>query len=440
MTNWKQYYDEHLTTMDEAAMAVKSGDTIWLGSTLCIPDAFMDKLADRVDELHDVTLLANMYLNPNRMLMDPSFKKSFHIVSFFANVLERMSAQAGVIDFHSAPYGNLETAVTQIYHANIVAVEVCPPDADGNCNVGVLGTNFTPEIIRHDTVQTRIAVINKYQPVAHGSDAVTKLPLSMFDYIVEDDHDIPSLPVTEPTEFDRQIAEQIMPFIHDGDAVQIGMGGLGNQIAKDLITKKNIRIFTEIGTDAMIELVEAGVVKDIKMAGAFGTKELYRWLGEHGDVVELLPVQQVITPEALRNVRDLVAINATFMIDLTGQACSEAQGVRQYSAVGGSFAFLSGVPKAENGRSFLCLRSTFKDKKGTVHSNIVSVLPAGSVVTTPRYFVQYVVSEYGVADVYLRTNKDRIRALLPIAHPDFRAQLKDEIIATGQIVEDDFAD
>lgn len=440
MANWKQYYDEHLTTMDKAAAAVKSGDTIWMGSTLCVPDAFMSALAERVDELHDVTLLANMYLNPNPMLMDPSYKKSFHIISFFTNVLERMSAQAGVIDFHSAPYGELETAVTKVYRANVVAIEICPPDEDGNCNVGLLGTNFTPEIIRHDTIQTRIAVINKFQPVAHGSDEVTKLPISMFDYIVENDHDIPSLPVTDPTEYDKEIAAQIMPYIHDGDAVQIGMGGLGNQIAKDLITKKNIRIFTEIGTDAMIDLVEAGVVTDIKMAGAFGTKELYHWLGEHGDVVELLPVRKVITPEALQGVKNLVAINATFMVDLTGQACSEAQGVRQYSGVGGSYAFLSGVPKAENGRSFLCLRSTYKDKNGEVHSNIVSTLPAGCVVTTPRYLVQYVVSEYGVADVYLRTNKDRIRALLPIAHPDFRAKLKEEIIATGQIVEDDFDD
>lgn len=440
MENWKKYYEEHLVSMEEAAGSIQSGDTIWMGSTLCVPDTFMDKLADRVDEVQNITLLANMYLTPNRMLVDPSFKKSFHIVTFFANVLERMSAQMGIIDFHSAPYGELETAVTKVYKANVVAIEVCPPDADGNCNVGLLGTNFTPEIIRNDCVKKRIAVINKFQPIANGSDEVTKLPLAMFDYIVEDYHEIPSLPVTEPTEFDKAIAGHIMSYIHDGDTVQIGMGGLGNQIAKDLITKKDIHIFTEIGTDAMIELVEAGVVKDIKMAGAFGTLELYKWLGEHGDVVTLLPVRDVITPEALQRTKNLVAINATFMMDLTGQACSEAQGVRQYSGVGGSFAFLSGVPHAENGRSFLCLRSTFTNKAGEKHTNIVSVLPAGCVVTTPRYLVQYVVSEYGVADIYLRTNKERIRALLQIAHPDFREKLREEIIATGQIAEDDFVD
>ena len=126
------------------------------------------------------------------------------------------------------------------------------------------------------------------------------------------------------------------------------------------------------------------------------------------------------------------------MIDITGQACSEAQGSKQYSAVGGSFGFLSGAPRAKNGRSFLCLRSTFTDKAGAMHSNIVSALPEGSIVTTPRYLPQYIVTEYGVADVYLRTIKERIKALIPIAHPDFREALKYQAIELGMIGEEDF--
>ncbi|NLV86187.1 MAG: hypothetical protein GX025_03070 [Clostridiales bacterium] len=438
MADWKKHYNDHLVTMEQAAKAINTGDTIWMGSTLCVPDAFMDKLGDRVDEIKDITLMANMYLNPNKVLMDPSYKKSFHVISMFANVLERMADQGKSIDFHSAPYGDMVAAVTDVYKANVVAVEVCPPDEDGNFNCGILGTNFTPNILRSGGIEKKIAVVNKHQPKAHGSDSVTKYPVTMFDYIVEDHHDIPSLPVTEPTEFDKQIAGHIMPYISDGDTVQIGMGGLGNQIAKDLITKKDLRIFTEIGTDAMIDLVEAGVVKDIRMAGAFGSKELYIWLGERSDVVTLLDVFDVITPSAVAKVDNLVAINATFMIDLTGQACSEAQGLRQYSGVGGSYAFTAGAPKAKNGRSFLCLRSTYTDKSGVTHSNIVSALPEGSIVTTPRYLPQYIVTEYGVADVYLKSNKDRINALLKISHPDFREQLKEQAIARGLMGEDDF--
>ncbi|MFB0921087.1 MAG: acetyl-CoA hydrolase/transferase C-terminal domain-containing protein [Oscillospiraceae bacterium] len=438
MADWKKYYEEHLVTMSEAAGKINSGDTIWMGSTLCIPYAFMDALAERVDELSEITLLGNMYLAPTQIMMDPSYKKTFHTISFFANVLERMAASMGTIDLHSAPYADLIEAVTVVYKANVVAVEVCPPDADGNCNVGVLGTNFTPNIIKGDGIKKRIAVMNSYQPVASGSDSVTKLPLSMFDYIVENHHDIPSLPVSPPTEFDKIIASHIMPYISDGDTIQIGMGGLGNQIAYDLKDKKDLHVFTEIGTDAMIDLVEAGVVKDIRMGGAFGSKELYKWLGERRDVVTLLDVYDVVTPEAVSKIDNIVAINSTFMVDITGQACSEAQGPKQYSAVGGSFGFLSGAPKAKNGRSFLCLRSTYTDKTGVLRSNVVAVLPEGSVVTTPRYIPQYIVTEYGVANVYLKSNKDRIKALIAIAHPDFREQIKQQAIELGMIGEDDF--
>lgn len=438
MSDWKKSYEEKLVSMEVAAKQIKTGDTVWMGSTLCVPYAFMDAMADRHEELSDVTLLANMLLAPNKILMDPMYKKSFHTITFFANVLERMAAMQNNIDFHSAPYGFLVKSVTEVYKANVVAIEVCPPDEDGNFNVGVLGTNFTPTIIRNDCVKKRIAVVNKCQPVANGSDEVTKLPVAMFDHIVECDHDIPSLPVTDPTEFDKVIASHIMPYVNDGDTIQIGMGGLGNQIAKDLINKKDIHIFTEIGTDAMIELAETGIVKDIRMAGAFGTKELYEWLGKRGDIVTLLDVDEVINPNAIAKVDNIVAINSTFMIDITGQACSEAQGVRQYSGVGGSFAFLSGAPLAKNGRSFLCVRSTFTDKKGTVHSNIVSELPKGSIVTTPRYIPQYIVTEFGVANIYLKSNKDRIKALIPIAHPDFREQLKAQAIELGLMGEEDF--
>ncbi|PKM73169.1 MAG: hypothetical protein CVU91_06275 [Firmicutes bacterium HGW-Firmicutes-16] len=438
MADWKKYYEEHLVTMPEAASIITSGDAIWLGSSLSIPYDFMDALADRYEDLSDITLMGNMYLSPVKVLFDPTYKKTFHTISFFPNVFERMSADMGIVDLHSAPFGSLLDTVTKVYKANVVAVEVCPPDADGYCNVGLLGTNYTPNIMKMDCITKHIAVINSFQPVASGNDELTRIHISRFDCIVENHHDIPALPVSAPTEFDKIIAGQIMPYINDGDTIQIGMGGLGNQIAYDLMSKKDLHVFTEIGTDAMIDLVEAGVVKDIKMGGAFGSKELYEWLGKHGDVVTLLDVFDVIMPEAVAKVDNIVAINSTFMVDITGQACSEAQGTKQYSAVGGSFGFLAGAPHAKNGRSFLCLRSTYTDKVGVAHSNIVSKLPAGSIVTTPRYLPQYIVTEYGVADVYLRTNKDRIKALVAIAHPDFKDQVKQEAIDLGLIFEDDF--
>ncbi|MEG1165580.1 MAG: acetyl-CoA hydrolase/transferase C-terminal domain-containing protein, partial [Oscillospiraceae bacterium] len=135
---------------------------------------------------------------------------------------------------------------------------------------------------------------------------------------------------------------------------------------------------------------------------------------------------------------NLVAINATFMVDLLGQACSEAQGLTPYSGVGGSFAYIYGAMRAKGGRSFLCLRSSYYDHDGVQHSNIVPWLPEKSIVTTPKNYQMFIVSEYGVADVYLKTMKDRIRALIKIAHPDFRQELKEQICTTSLISERDF--
>ena len=439
MANVKEYYKEHLVSMKEAAQSIKSGETIWFGSTLCVPYAFLEELADRYDELTDMTLMANMYLVPTRVMTDAKYKDHFHVISMFGNVMERTAqAKGGNIDFWPVAYGKMVQAVTEIYKANVVCVEVCPMDENGKFNTGVLGTNFTPNIMRHPGITKRIAVVNKYQPIATGAESVTQYNVEDFDYIVENDHDIPSLPVTAPTEFDKAIAEHIIPYIHDGDTVQIGMGGLGNQIAYELASKKDLNIFTEIGTDAMIGLGEAGVIKKISMAGSFGTKELYHWLGKRTDLTNLLDVDDVLVPNAVAKQDNIVAINATFQIDITGQACSEAQGPIEYSGVGGSFAFLAGAPEAKNGRSFLCLRSTHPNKSGGQITNIHALLPEGSVVTTPRFLVQYIVTEYGVADVYLRTIKDRIRRIIRIAHPDFREDLKAKAIAAGLMTEEDF--
>lgn len=148
----------------------------------------------------------------------------------------------------------------------------------------------------------------------------------------------------------------------------------------------------------------------------------------------------MLDPMEIGKQDNLVAINCTLMVDLLGQACSEAQGIKQYSSVGGSFAYLYGAMRSKGGRSFLCLRSTYKDEAGERHSNIVPWLPEKSIVTTPKYLHLYIVSEYGAADVYLRTNKDCIRALLKIAHPDYQATLKEQIISTGMISEEEFAE
>lgn len=228
-----------------------------------------------------------------------------------------------------------------------------------------------------------------------------------------------------------------MEYINDGDTIQIGKGGLGEQITKSLHSKKHMKVFAEILGDSMIDLVASGAIDHITTAGCYGSPAIYEFVGT-SPLVETKDLGVMLDPYNIGLQDNIVAINSTFMVDLLGQACSEAQGLNQYSSVGGQFGYMYGATRSKGGRSFLCLRSTYTNKEGKLCSNVVAWLPEKCIVTAPKYLAMYIVSEYGVADVYLKTNKDRIRALLKIAHPDFQPELKEQIISTGMINEGDF--
>lgn len=436
--DWREIYKDKLVTMEKAAKTVKSGDCLFVGETCAMPYSFLNALNDRRNELENVTLLYNFTVNMHDMLFDEETKKHFRLISWFTGPLDRMSAQMDIAEFHSAPYEYFIEETMNVYKADTMVIEVCEPDEDGYCNVGILSAAYFKAFYECPIqFKKKIAVVNKFQSPAQGSDDNVKVKVDWFDYLTEDDHELPYIPVSPPTDVDKSIANYIMPYVNDGDTVQIGMGGLGEEITKELYSKKNITIYTEIAVDSMVDIANAGAVTKLITCGAFGSPKIYEFLGT-SPIVEFRGVADMLDPAVIGQQDNLVAINSTLMVDLTGQACSEAQGINQYSSVGGSFGYLYGATRSKGGRSFLCLRSTYKDKQGVRKSSIVPWLPEKSVVTTPRYMQMYIVSEYGVADVYLKTNKDRIRAILKIAHPDYRNKLKADVISVGQIYEQDF--
>lgn len=441
MEKWKKYVEEKMLSVEDTAKIIESGDVIWLANTLCIPYDVLDALADRYEELKNVTLLSNMFLKPVKLLMDPKYKKAFRTLSYFPNMLERAAHKANLVEYVPIPYSYLPYSVMDVYKANVVMTEVCEPDENGYCNVGVLGATFTPKIMKGRYVQKRVAVFNKYQSPAKGDENLMKIHVSEFDYFCRTDHEMPAIPPSEPEKVDKQIAEHIMKFIHDGSTVQIGMGGLANAVAYDLADKKDLKIYTEIVTDAVVGLVERGVVTKVVAAGAFGMPRLYKFLNE-SDIVEFGTSDTVISFDAVAQEDNFVGINACLMADVTGQACSEAIGPLQYSSVGGQLDFVKGSNKARNnGKNsvcFLALRSTYKDKDGTLRSNILTEFPPSSVVTTPRGEAMYFVTEYGVAEVYGKSINDRVKAMISITHPDFREELKQKAIAAGIAFAEDF--
>lgn len=437
---WQDHYENHLVSMEDAAKSIKSGDNIWMGAATGVPYEFLDTLNDMRENLHNIRILYNVANTPFNMLFDPDSKKHFHIISHFTLPLERASGEMGIADFHSCPFEFLFRSVLDVYEANTVATRVCPPDESGWCNTSIYGVNSTVKIAHDPRITKKIAIIDHTQSPAGGTREEVCLHVTEFDYIVEFDSEPMYLPQAAPSPVDQKIAEYVTPFIHDGDKLQVGFGGLGDAVLSYIGEHlHDIEIFTEVACDSMVPLLEKGIAKHLTAASCgAGGQALYDMLGTEKCTIRDITMQ--IDPFEISKQDNLVAVNSTFMVDLTGQACSEAQGLKQYSAVGGAFGYLYGAIRSKGGRSLLCLRSTYKDHDGVLRSNIVPWLPEGSIVTTPRYLSMYIITEYGVADVFLRTVKERIKALINIAHPDFREDLKSKIISTGMISEEDFID
>lgn len=394
----------------------------------------MDAITDRHEELENITVLSNMFLQPLDLLEDHHLKKTFKTITVFPNALERFSMAAGIIDFAPIPYSYLYTFIKDVYKTNVSLMEVCPPDEDGYVNVGALGVGFNSWV--SGFAEKVIAVVNPQHHPVQGPDEVVKVHMDQIDWIAEDEHELPAIPPTDPTEIDEEIAKYIVDVIQDGGTFQVGMGGLPNAILASLKDKKDLKIYTEILTDGMVDLAEAGAAVSMKACGAFGMPRLYEFFDN--PMVSFDSMEAILDPASIAKQDNLISVNATLMVDITGQLCSEAIGTRQYSSIGGQLDFVRGAAKAKGGRSYITLRSARKDKDGNLVSNIVPRLPEGSIVTTPRAEPMYIVTEYGVADIYLRSIKDRIKAMIEIAHPDFREELKREAIAQGNIFEDDF--
>ncbi len=437
--DWRNHYKEHLVSIEEAANKIVPGDVVWLGQPAMVPYAMLDVMYAKMNDYHDVTFLWNVMNVPTDMLFDHDVKKHFRLISFFDLPLERISGDQHVMEYHSCGYDQIEKSIF-LYGCNSSATRVCPPDEDGWCNVGCYGVSTNACTNPDPRIEKKIGFIDSTgQYPVPGPNEQNCIHITEFDYIVESDSEMMEIPAPEPSPIDKKIASYILPYIHNADKIQIGYGGLGEEILKNLADAEgSFEVFSEVACDSMLPLLESGKITKI-FASSPGacTEKFFKFISVNPNVT-LIPKSICIEPLAVMEQENIVAINATFMVDLLGQACSEAQGLKPYTGAGGSFAYLYGATRAKGGRSFLCLRSTYVDGCGETKSNIVPWLPEGSIVTTPKNYVMYVVSEWGLADIYLRTMRDRIKALIKIAHPDFRQWLMDKILTTPIVEGEDF--
>jgi acyl-CoA hydrolase len=426
--DWKKIYQSKLVSVQEAAAKVVSGDRIWFGPCSAAPIQLMEALADRVDELEDVHVISGLALHPFKFMQSPKYIGRINVHTIFYGPYERAFFKVGNIKINSVHFSKTYLAVQNYYKVNTLMTDVSPPDDEGYLYYGSMGVAINGSA---EAVAKKIIVqVNKHQPRVKGVEH--RIHVKDVTCICEHDHPLPPLPQDAPTEIDNKIADFIIPQVPDGATIQIGLGSMSNAIGYKLVNKKNLSVHTEMFVDSMLELVKKGVITGKMVAGfGLGSNELYEFIGQ--GKVELKPLRITNDPLEIAKIKNLISVNVTLMVDLTGQACSESLGFTQYSSTGGQSDFGRGAALSPGGKAFLCLPSTIKTKDGKTISTITAALPPGAAVTTQRSDVMYVVTEYGIADLFNKPIVDRVNALIAIAHPDFRDTLKKQAVEAGLI-------
>jgi 4-hydroxybutyrate CoA-transferase len=422
--DWKAIYKERLITAPEAVKRIKSGNRVVIGHAVGEPTHVIDAMVANKDAYKDVEII-HMVAMGKAAYAQPGMEPHFRHNALFVGGSTRETVKSGHGDFTPCFFHRIPEALSTALKPDVVLMQVSPPDNHGFCSCGV-SVDYTKGAA--EVAGTVIAQVNKNMPRTLGD---TFLHVSQLHCIVEHDAPIIELKPPQISDVEKGIGENCAKLIKDGDCLQLGIGAIPDAVLLFLKGKKDLGIHSEMISDGVVELVEAGVVTNAKknfhkgvsvITFLMGTRRLYDYV-DNNPAVNMFPVNYVNNPYIAGQNDNLVSVNSCVQVDFLGQVCSETVGTTQISAVGGQVDFVRATAISKGGRSIIAMPSM--GAQGTV-SKIVPLLDEGAAVTTSRYDVQYVVTEYGIADLRFRTTKDRARALIDIAHPNFRESLKEE--------------
>ena len=426
MKDFMTEYRAKLRTPDEAVQVVKSGDWIDYTSSLGKPVLLDRALAKRRDELFDVKIRGNLIYGPIEVAECDESQEHFIYHTWHCSAYERKLCDRGLCYFIPMVFHNNAAYYQYFLNVNVVMVSVSPMDKHGYFNYSV-NTGVAAPIVRNADIV--IVEVNEHMPKVHGGYDEC-VHVSEVDYIVEGEHDpFPAAPRYEPTDIDRRIAANLLPYICDGATLQLGVGSMPNAVGEILAESdlKDLGMHTELCSDAYLHLYNAGKLTNKKktidkgkgvFGNAIGSPELYEWLDDnHG--VAAYPLEYVNRPYVIAQIDNMVSINSCVAVDLYGQVSSESYGVKQISGTGGQLDFLVGASSSKGGKAFICMSSTFKDKKGILHSRVLPQFN-GDIITSPRSQVYFLATEYGVINMEGKSTWERAEDLISIAHPDFR--------------------
>jgi len=419
---WINQYENRVVKPEEAVRHIQSNQRLFLTGNCSVPQKVLAALVDYAPNLQNVEICQALTVG-TADYVKPELQGHLRVNTMFISANVRKAVHEGRADYTPVLLSEFPLLFKRkILPVDVALIHVSPPDEHGFCSYGI-EVGLTKSVAESAT--TIIAEVNQQMPRTLGDSFIH---VSRLTYMVPTDYDLPEMPMGEEGESEiyQKIATYVSELIPDGATMQMGIGAIPDAVLKHLFEKKDLGIHTEMFSDGVIDLVNAGVLTNSRktlhpgkiIAGfILGTKKLYKWVDDN-PLIELHPTEYVNDPFIIAQNDRMVAINSAIEVDLTGQVCADSIGHRLFSGVGGQLDFIYGASRSKGGVPIIALPSTAKDI-----SRIVATLKPGAGVVTTRNHVHYVVTEYGIADLYGKTIRQRAQALINIAHPQFREEL-----------------
>lgn len=432
-------FSEKTISLSEAVSHVQSNQTVGVGIAGSEPVGLLTKMADRALDVENVHFWTCLPMRPYDIFTKQQMAGHIFNENWFYSYTDRQVHPEGRVSYIP---NNLNRASTDKLYSRQGELDVfwgtaTPPNEDGYMSLSI-GLIVQRDLL--EAANIKILEINENLPFTYGD---TLVHISDVDYVVENHVPLVELKAATPSEIEQRIGGYIADLIEDGSTIQLGIGGIPNAITAYIMERKDLGIHTEMVIDGMVDLINAGVVNNSrktlhpgKTIGAFalGTQKLYDYLNHNIDV-EMYRGHYTNDPYVIAKNFKMISVNTALQIDILGQVCSQSIGTRQFSGTGGQLDTHRGAQMSEGGRGIIALRSTAKN--GSI-STIVPTLAPGAGVTVPSQDVDTIITEYGVAELRGRCIKDRMEALIRIAHPNFRDWIRDEAHRLGIVPKTQF--
>ena len=425
MGHWEDVYRNKLHSADDAASLIPDKSFIVQSLAVGEPPALLEAVANRArnggfTELRMTSLLP--MAASARTILAEDVRHVIHWESMFASGADRGLINSGAALFNPAFFHQIPRLITENMDVNVALIGVSRIDRHGYMSLGTNVDVAKAAIAKADVV---LAEVNQHMPRVHGDSWVH---ISEVDAVIEHDALLNELPTPPAREEDEAMGNLIAEMIPNGACIQLGIGGVPNAVAKSLMNHRDLGIHTEMFVDSMVDLVERGVANGSQKAFhpgkalyafAAGSQRMYDFLDDN-PYIEAHPVSYTNFPPNIARNDNVISVNSTIEVDLTGQCCSESIGTDQFSGTGGQHDYARGAYDSKGGKSMIAFYSTAR--AGEV-SRVVSTLRTGAIVTTPRNEVHWIVSEYGAANLKGKSTRERAKAMISLAHPKFREQL-----------------